>query len=358
MSAPSAISNSMTSHKFPWKWYLKDLAQPSADAPTVFSLFSCGGGSSMGYKLAGFKVEGCCEIDPRINEIYNKNLHPEHNYVMDVRDFLKLEDLPDSLYNLDVLDGSPPCSTFSMSGDREKAWGKEKRFAEGQKLQTLDDLFFVYLDIVEKLRPKVSIAENVTGLLRGNAKGYVNLIVKRYKEIGYKLQLFQLNAATMGVPQARERVFFIATRLDVDPLDLRFDEPPIKFGEVRSATGDKPCSPAAKKLIAQAKPNELCLGDVLERLGEKRRRFNEKIISDEMVCPTLISGGTSYRKCDSMTLSKQDMINVQTFPQDYDFCDSSISKIKFICGMSVPPLMMANIAAEVKRQWLDAYKKM
>ena len=112
----------------------------------------------MGYKLAGCDVVGFCEIDPRMAAVYEANLKPKHKYVMDLRDFNALEDLPDELYNLDILDGSPPCSTFSTSGIREKSWGRAKRFAEGQKVQTLDDLFMVFLDTVEKLKPKTVVS--------------------------------------------------------------------------------------------------------------------------------------------------------------------------------------------------------
>lgn len=126
--------------RFPWKWYLKDLPKPTRGK--VFSTFACGGGSSMGYKRAGYEMVGCCEIDPAINKIYKENLHPKHNFLMDLRAFNELPELPEELYHLDILDGSPPCSTFSMAGAREKGWGKEKVFREGQAKQTLDDLFF------------------------------------------------------------------------------------------------------------------------------------------------------------------------------------------------------------------------
>lgn len=122
-----------------WKWSMRG-GYPPKNGLKVFSCFACGGGSTMGYKLAGCEVLGCCEIDPRMNKVYVKNHNPKYNYLMDIRDFNKLDDLPEELYHLDILDGSPPCSTFSMAGQREKAWGVEKRFKEGQKLQTLDDL--------------------------------------------------------------------------------------------------------------------------------------------------------------------------------------------------------------------------
>lgn len=172
------------------------------------------GGSSMGYKLAGCEVLGCCEIDPRMNRVYVKNHHPKYNFLEDIRDFNKRTNLPDELYCLDILDGSPPCSTFSMAGQREDAWGKQKKFREGQKEQTLDDLLFVFIDTVAKLKPKVAIMENVEGLTLGNAWKYVQNIYKKFNQIGYRVKHWLLKGEEMGVPQTRHRVFFIATRLD------------------------------------------------------------------------------------------------------------------------------------------------
>lgn len=87
-SARSADSASMKGeHRFPWRWYLSDLDRVQKHGHKVFSCFSCGGGSSMGYKLAGYDVIGCCEIDERVLNVYRKNLHPAHPYHMDVRDF-------------------------------------------------------------------------------------------------------------------------------------------------------------------------------------------------------------------------------------------------------------------------------
>ena len=85
-------SSTKSDHRFPWKWWLRDLPKIPKNDKTVFSCFSCGGGSSMGYKLAGFHVVGCCEIDPRMIEIYKKNLAPRWHYCMDVRDFVKIPD--------------------------------------------------------------------------------------------------------------------------------------------------------------------------------------------------------------------------------------------------------------------------
>lgn len=335
---------------FSWKWYLKDLKQDKD--VTVFSTFSCGGGSTMGYKRAGFKVLGNVEIDPKINAMYVKNHHPRFNYCMDLREFNTLADLPEELYHLDILDGSPPCSTFSMSGQREAAWGIKKQFREGQKEQRLDDLFFVFLDTVEKLKPRVVIAENVMGLLRGNAKGYVNEIIKRFRSLGYAVQIFALNAALMDVPSRRERVFFIANKEGFQPLNLSFNRPPIKFGEVRTPKGTVMKKGGVyQRLLEKATPEDKNIADIRSRLGQKPTGFNHMIWHDGDVAPTVVSGnaGSEYRFYDKAIVSDGDYINVQSFPQDYDFCDQSVG---YVCGMSVPPNMMAHIATEIYNQWL------
>lgn len=250
------------------------------------------------------------------------------------------------------MDGSPPCTSFSIAGVRERDWGKQKKFREGQAVQTLDDLFFTFLDTVEKLKPKVVVAENVSGIIAGNAKGYVNLIVKRFKELGYDLQIFKLNAATMDVPQSRERVFFIANRMGYPKLKLSFNGKGITFGEVRSDKGEKVRSEREKFLLSQCRPGEKNFSHVMQRLtGEKNKFFSDILVRDEQICPTITSGGSYYRIYDQTKFSKEDFRRVQTFPDDYDFKKQSA---KYVCGMSVPPNMMANIAKEIWDQWLKS----
>lgn len=349
----SAGSGSTRSeHRFPWKWWLKDMPRIAKHGKTVFSCFSCGGGSSMGYKLAGYDVIGCCEIDPRMMEIYKKNLHPEHAYCMDVREFLKVEDLPGELYHLDILDGSPPCSVFSTAGEREDGWNKEKVFREGQAKQKLDDLFFHFIAIAKRLQPKVVIAENVSGLIKGNAKGYVNEIFKAFHDAGYDVQLFLLNAAFMGVPQRRERTVFIARRNDLmlPRIEMKFNEAPIYFGEVRSEHG-KPINPDTNvyRLMQKRRPEDKKLGHISLRWKGVEQGFTSPIVRDNEVALTLCAAGGMLRDCDCTYASEEDCRNIQTFPQDYDFGREAA---EYVCGMSVPPVMMAQIATEVYRQWL------
>lgn len=106
----------------------------------------------MGYKLAGFNVLGGVEIDPEMMSIYRENHKPKHSFLMGVSDFNKIENesIPKELFSLDVLDGSPPCSSFSTAGSREEKWGIKKKFREGQSEQILDDLFFDFIETAKK----------------------------------------------------------------------------------------------------------------------------------------------------------------------------------------------------------------
>lgn len=306
----------------------------------------------MGYKLAGYDVIGNCEIDKAMNEIYLKNNHPKYNYLMDIRDFANLQDLPEELYDLDILDGSPPCSTFSMAGSREKTWGVEKKFREGQKAQTLDDLFFEFIKVADKLKPKVVIAENVKGLLAGNAKGYVNEIVRKFDSAGYKVQVFLLNAASMGVPQRRERAFVICQRKDLGfaKLNLNFNEKPILYKEIASGGGPKiKEGTVGYERWLQREQGEGCIGDAVKRVeGGKISGFTLRYAVLNKVAPTTTASMRCLRFDIPEYLSDADLVKIQTFPQDYDFLGTDPC---YVCGMSVPPVMMANIAEQIYLQW-------
>lgn len=345
-------------HLFPYEWKLAD-GYPAKGITyhgcKVFGTFICGGGSSMGYKLAGYEHLGGVELDAKVAATYKTNHHPKYLYNMDIRDFNQLSDLPAELYNLDILDGSPPCSTFSTAGSREKAWGKEKKFAEGQKLQTLDDLVFVYCDTIEKLKPKVCWLENVSGLLKGNAKAYAKEIVKRITDIGYRVQVFLLDASTMGVPQRRQRCFFIGLRNDYDlpRLVLDFNEKPIIFRECQDDEdrGDIGKLPPQQKMIFLRKTKkDKTFDDVLARVEGRRSGFGQSIISSNNVAPTVTVSklDTSILYDYPRHLNDKELKRISTFPQDY-----KTDKLGFVCGMSVPPVMAAQIANQIYIQWLS-----
>lgn len=308
----------------------------------------------MGYKLAGYTVLGNVEIDPQMMRIYRQNHKPKYPFLMPIQDFKAIPnaELPPELFDLDILDGSPPCSVFSMAGDREDKWGGEHAFREGQAVQRLDDLFFDFLDVAEKLRPRVIVAENVRGMMIGKARGFVSLVLSRLRELGYRPQIFLLNSATMGVPQKRERLFFVAVREDqpFPPLRLEFNESPILYGEIRN--GDGP--PLNKQGTTyrrwlKRRPADSDMGDISLREEGKQRSFNTRLMNDKKVPNTLLSSSVYVRYKEPCRISDVDAIRMQTFPADYDFMDANV---QYVCGMSVPPLMMKRIAEQIHMQWL------
>ncbi|UDK97152.1 DNA cytosine methyltransferase [Lysinibacillus sphaericus] len=336
-----------------WHWSLSDLKKVEKHNLKVFSCFSCGGGSTMGYKLAGFDVMGNVEIDPEMMTLYKNNHHPKFPFLMGVQQFKEIPNsaLPDELFNLDILDGSPPCSVFSVAGKREAKWGDAYHFREGQAKQRLDDLFFDFIDVADKLRPKVVVAENVKGLLIGQAKGFVTLIAKAFDEIGYTLQLFLLNSASMGVPQRRERVFFIAHRkeLKFPKLSLPFNEKPILYKEIRSGRG-KALNPqtVTYQRWLKRRPIDNNIGDITKRTEGKDRSFNTVFVKDNKVPYTIASNSQFIRYDEPFFISEMDIIRIQSFPYDYDFGKTNI---QYVCGMSVPPIMMKKIAEQIYLQW-------
>jgi len=344
-------------HLFPYKWNLAD-GYPAKGITknnyNVFGTFICGGGSTMGYKLAGFNHLGGVEIDPKIAKVYQLNHKPKYLYLEDIREFVKRSDIPQELYNLDLLDGSPPCSSFSMAGNREKDWGKKKVFKEGQAEQVLDDLFFEYIALSKKLQPKIVLAENVKGLIQGNAKLYVKKIFKAFDKAGYNVQLFLLNAASMGVPQKRERVFFICQRKDLNlpKLKLEFNEDAIPFKQFEQTIGSE-----EKLTPDQLKWWELCKkGNAFSSVHPKGHWFNAYKLDWNSIFPTLTASGGNAEPFHPEIPRKINTIEYccgGTYPQDYYFQEL---EPKYLIGMSVPPVMTAQIANQIKIQWLDKIK--
>jgi DNA (cytosine-5)-methyltransferase 1 len=353
----------MTKHKFPYNWTLAD-AVFTKDKGKVFSCFACGGGSTMGYKLAGFDVLGCNEIDPRMAECYITNHKPKYAFIQPIQEFKLRDDLPADLYDLDILDGSPPCSSFSMAGNREKDWGKEKHFREGQAKQVLDTLFFDFIELAQKLKPKIVIAENVKGMLIGKAKAYTKKVYEAFDAAGYYVRIYLFNAAKMGVPQRRERIFFIALRKDIADanadikkdkngapiLEFGFNEPEIAFKDIKHEDKGKPCTWAVKWMW-----DKISFGSY-SKLHPKGQYFGAIKVNPDDVCNTVVSnaGSALFDYKENRHLSKQQLCQVGSFPMDYNFINS---EVKYLVGMSVPPIMTAQIATKIYEQWLSKINK-
>jgi DNA (cytosine-5)-methyltransferase 1 len=355
------------SHKFPYEWRLAD-GYPAKgiekNGLKVFSCFSCGGGSTMGYKLAGYDVIGCNEIDPRMMEVYKANHNPKYSFLEGIQTFKDREDLPEELYNLDILDGSPPCSSFSSVGNREKDWGKEKKFREGQSEQVLDTLFFDFIELAEKLQPRVSIAENVKGLLLGNAIEYVKKIYKAFDKAGYYVQHFLVNGADMGLPQRRERVFFVCIRKDLatpfleqvdffthlPAINLFFNEKHIPFKHIQEQTNSFGLSDNFQEIWNAKEYGDKDFGDTLLRLRGSESHFSHNYLYPDKVANTQTAARKNILFDEMRFISDNEIIKISSFPLDYDFKSTQPA---YLCGMSVPPVMTAQIASRIYEQWLS-----
>lgn len=340
-------------------WNLTDLASVPKNGVRVMSTFACGGGSSMGYKRAGCEVVAANDIDPEMAWHYKLNIKPKHYFLCPIRDLLTAE-LPQELFELDILDGSPPCSTFSMAGSREKAWGKEKHFREGQAKQVLSDLFFDYLDLVGRLRPRVAIAENVKGMILGNAKGYTKLVMARFKELGYRPQLFLLNAADCGVPQRRERVFFCAIRDDIEAPALKL-APKHRWVSAGEACEDLQVLTDAEKEITNVSALYKQLWsntkkghsfqEACRKILRKDNWFTKVRFDDALPAPTITSCETDQAHWSTArTITYREAKRLGSFPDDYHAKTDKIGK--YMIGMSVPPKMTEAVARAVCSQWL------
>ena len=184
---------------------------------TYISFFAGGGGSSCGYKLAGGDCRFVNEFQQVAVNTYLANW-PETPHICDdiknitgkqIMDMTGLE-----VGELDILDGSPPCPPFSMSGTKQKGWNKEK-VAYGMKQQNIEDLTWEMIRITGEMKPKVVVCENVKGLTMDYAKQHLDRMVKDFEAEGYTTTYKVMNGIHFGVPQKRQRVFIVSVRNDV-----------------------------------------------------------------------------------------------------------------------------------------------
>lgn len=347
-----------------YKWTLKE-ANFTKDKGKVFSCFSCGGWSTMWYKLAWFDVIWAVDIDPEMMKVYRENHNPKYSFVEWIQSFKSREDLPQELFELDILDGSPPCSSFSIAWNREKDWWKKKKFREGQAEQVLDTLFFDFIDLAKRLQPKVVVAENVKWMLIWEAQKYVAKVIEEFELAWYNVQFFLMDWSKMWVPQRRERVFFIALRNDLcEPfleqynlfekkpfLKLDFNEREIPYKEIEEIWDDV-------QWDSKEYPSALALWEKCEiwksfdTVHEKDSFFSYIKVDPEKVLTTItanVNWWSQYHYAIPRTLSAKELIYAWTFPEDYNFLDV---RVKYLVWMSVPPLMTWRIAKEIYEQWL------
>ena len=206
------------------QYTLKELEESASRRRfNVVSFFAGGGGSSCGYKLAGGDMICVNEFQQVHADTYSANFPNTPVIVDDIRNVTgeRIRKIIGDV-DIDILDGSPPCPPFSMSGTKQEGWGKEK-MAYGWKQKNIEDLTFDQIRLVGELKPKVVVCENVKGLTMEYAREYLNRMILEFEEQGYYTDFQVMNGWQFGVPQKRERVFIVSIRKDVaDTLGINF----------------------------------------------------------------------------------------------------------------------------------------
>jgi DNA (cytosine-5)-methyltransferase 1 len=185
-----------------WQAHIAPRAQ---DAPTVVSLFAGCGGSSLGYSMAGYREVLAVEWDRVACSTLRRNfpsvpLHEGDIAKLAVEEALEVSGLAEG--ELDLLDGSPPCQGFSTAGKRKVTDPRNSLFRE-------------YVRLLSGLRPRALVMENVTGLVKGRMRPVFVEILRELRASGYRVKAAVLDARHLGVPQHRERLFFLGVREDL-----------------------------------------------------------------------------------------------------------------------------------------------
>ena len=359
----------------------------------VISTFAGGGGSSTGYRLAGGKILAVNEFVEEARTTYGQNypatpILPDDIKKLSGQEFLDITGLEAG--ELDVLDGSPPCSAFSVAGNmshgkgntHKDAFGKTKGYSDIKEVTNVEDLFFEFLRVAEVIKPKVIIAENVAGLTMGEAKTYFNKIQNTFEDIGYDVSAKVLNSGYFGVPQTRNRVFFIGIRSDItEKVGLTFlnissifpveSKDVIPLGqaleglvydeeEVKTLT-EKFSKTAYWKDTGSKMPNNPDKVLTGADYHHKGHHFNLKRVSLNAPAPTLTAMGSNdttagaFHWNEPRKLTIGELKRIQSLPDDFVLTGKWNQKSERI-GRMVPPLLLKAIADSVYEKVIKVYK--
>lgn len=380
---------------------MAEIAKTNPNGYTVVSTFSGCGGSCLGFRMAGFRVAWANEFVEAARETYALNNPSTWLSADDIRKVTGAQVRKTTgRREFDVLEGSPPCASFSTAGKREQHWGQVKKYSDTE--QRTDDLFFEYARLVRELTPKVFVAENVSGLVKGTAKGTFIEILTTLKKAGYRVVAKTLDAQWLGVPQARQRVIFIGVREDLD-IEPRFPKPMPYFYSIvdacpwiKSVKADRLTSKAGarsgeivrvnvRKPVATITANGVgndvkydwtvdgdapslegyAIGEEWDNLrpGQTSEKyFNLVRPHPDKPCPTITQLGGSNPGVAGVThpsekrkFSIAELKRLCSFPDDFVLTGTYSQQWERL-GRAVPPLMMKAVAEKVK-EVLDANRR-
>ena len=143
----------------------------------------------------------------------------------------------------------------------------------------------------------------------------------------------------------------VSDLFNVEPyIDMEFNESEIYYGEYADYKG-KPIGVKMRKLFEQRVAGDIALAEAYKKQTGKRGFFNQQYLYENKVSYTLTTHADSIIPFKQpIYLSRSEVCNISTFPQDYHFLNQSPH---YICGMSVPPVMMAHVASRIWKYWLS-----
>lgn len=340
---------------------------------SVVSTFSGCGGSCLGYKMAGYDVIYANDMSHEARQSYAANFPDTYVDTKNIRDVNGkdiLNQMGLQIGDVDLFYGSPPCQSFSMSGKRSKGWGQNIKHSDGTE-QVSDDLFFEYIRLIDELRPKTFLAENVEGLCRGVAKGYFKYICQAMRDIGYVVHIAIVNAKYLAVPQNRPRTIFVGIRSDVATVgQYRFPKPMNHMYSIRDAlpwiTSDESTQKQAIQKIAldDVDAEFVSLGKAaLEawkntQVGRAHKtNFNCVRCHPEKQSPTILAfakSATAHGVCHPVhprRFTIAELKKICGFPDDFILCGDFKTRWARL-GNAVPPPMMYYLSKSIRDQIL------
>lgn len=324
---------------------------------TVVSTFAGGGGSSIGYRMAGGKVLAINEFIPEAVNTYTANWPSTKVLSNDVRDItaqdiLSICDIREG--ELDIFDGSPPCSAFSTMGKRDKGWGKTKKYSDSAQ-ENVEDLFFEYIRLLRGVKPRVFIAENVSGLAKGVAKGYLNEILRGLSGCGYKVSCKVLDAKYLGVPQSRTRTIFVGIRNDVwqgDYLGRTHPKANAKIMLLKDAFDGLVLSEQDKLETDMSRYAVYQRLRKLKKGEQDKKRFSLFKASPYKCSPCITAttgtvGAANPCHWQNRAFSVAEVKRIMSVPDDYVLTGTYKQKVERL-GRMVAPLMMKAVAKNLQ----------
>jgi DNA (cytosine-5)-methyltransferase 1 len=324
-------------------------ADSNGKAPTVISTFAGCGGSSLGYKLAGFRELLAVEWDDNAVETFRLNFPGVPVYHGDIAkltgaECMRLAGIEPG--ELDVFDGSPPCQGFSTAGKR--------KFDDPR-----NSLFREYARLLKELQPRVFVMENVTGMVKGVMKQAYLTIIAELRACGYRARGEVMNAMYFNVPQSRERVIIIGVRNDLG-IEPSHPKPQTKPITVRQAWANvKNDSEEVQWLMdcgaryAMYAPYDSMKPGDSGRFGDFYRIDLNKTARAITKFAGVVSARGVMHSSEKRRPTVAEFKRIASFPDAFQFVGEWKDKVERI-GNSVPPNLMRAIAEHIRRELLNA----